>query len=184
MTADAAVRTTAEDLATMPDDGRRRELVDGEIIEMAPAGFEHGDIAAGICIELGGHVRRAGLGKVLAAETGFLLSRAPDTVRAADAAFVAAERLPPAGQRTGFLEMAPDLAVEVVSPSDRASAVLSKATAWLDAGTREVWVVYPAARTVAVHSPGGHVRLLAGHDLLSGRDVVPGFEITVAALFD
>ncbi len=168
----------------MPDDGRRRELVDGEVIETAPAGFEHGDVALGIGASLRSHVRRDGLGKVVAAETGFLLARSPDTVRAADAAFVAAHRVPPADQRSGFLEMAPDLAVEVVSPSDRAGAVLAKALAWLDAGSREVWVVYPAARTVAVHSPGGHVRLLAGPDRLSGGDVVPGFETTVADLFD
>ncbi len=184
MTAGAAVRTTAEDLTSMPEDGRRRELVNGKIIEMAPAGFEHGDVAAGIGAELRTHVHGNGLGRVLAAETGFLLSRSPDTVRAADAAFVAADRLPPPDRRAGFLEMAPDLAVEVVSPSDRAGAVLAKATAWLDAGSRAVWVVYPAARTVAVHSPGGHVQLLAGTDVVSGGDVVPGFEITVAALFD
>jgi Uma2 family endonuclease len=183
MSTQASAAVTAEELAALPDDGWRRELVDGELVEMRPAGFEHGEVALAVGSLLREHVRRAGLGRVVAAETGFRLSRSPDTIRAADAAFVAARRLPAPEQRTGFLDLAPDLAVEVVSPSDRASDVLAKASAWLTGGSAAVWVVYPAARTVAVHTAGGHVRHLGVNDVLTGGGAVPGFEVLVSELF-
>ena len=129
----AVAPMTAEQLMDLPDDGLRRELVDGELRETAPAGFDHGRVALNVGALLREHVRRERLGVVVAAETGFLISRDPDTVRAPDVAFVAAHRLPPAEDRERFADLAPDLVVEVVSPSER------------------------AARVVAVYLPGGAV---------------------------
>jgi Uma2 family endonuclease len=176
------VGMTAEELFELPDDGMRHELVEGELRTMAPAGFDHGRLALRIGARILDHVEQHRLGEVLAAETGFVLGRAPDTVRAPDAAFVAADRVPERGRR-GFAELAPDLVVEVVSPSDRASEVAEKAAMWLDAGVRLVWIVDPQARLAAVHHPGGLVTVLREDGVLDGEDVLPGFRLPLAPLF-
>jgi Uma2 family endonuclease len=173
---------TAEELFELPDDGMRHELVEGELRTMAPAGFDHGRVALHIGARIFDHVDQHGLGVAYAAETGFILRRGPDTVRAPDAAFVAADRVPRRGSR-GFAELAPDLVVEVVSPSDRASEVAEKAAMWLDAGVRLVWVVDPQARLAAVHHPGGLVTVLREDGVLDGEDVLPGFRLPLAPLF-
>lgn len=116
-------------------------------------------------------------------EVGFTLSRDPDTVRAPDLAFVAAGRIPASGYGTGYWEIAPDLAVEVVSPSSRASAIQEKVLHWLDAGAREVWIVDPGTRTVAIHRPGGRTTVLRGEDVVEGADLLPGFTLALDRLF-
>jgi Uma2 family endonuclease len=173
---------TAEDLFELPDDGLRHELVEGELHTMTPAGESHGWVALGIGAKIFDHVEQAGLGRAYAAETGFLLHRGPDTVRAPDVAFVARDRLS-GDPSSGFAELAPDLVVEVVSPSDRASDVASKATIWLDAGVRLVWVVDPQARLAAVHHPGGLVTVLREDGVLDGEDVLPGFRLPLSTVF-
>ncbi|CAN5145933.1 MAG: Uma2 family endonuclease [Euzebyales bacterium] len=174
---------TAAALFELPDDGWRYELVEGELHRMSPAGGTHGEIAATIGYHLKAFALAAGTGSTFAAETGFLLARDPDTVRAPDAAYVRRERLPEPRDRSGFLPLAPDLAVEVVSPSDRATAVAEKATAWLDAGVQLVWVVYPDRRMVAEHHPDGAARLLRGDDTLDGGALLPGFRLPLPELF-
>lgn len=171
---------TAEELLDLPDDGFRYELVRGELRQMAPGGYEHGRVAARTARVLDGFVSEHRLGEVVGAETGFVLARDPDTVRAPDAAFVAAERVPT--DRDGYAELAPDLVVEVVSPSDRAAEVADKVLMWLEAGCRMVWVLYPQRRA-AVHRPGGEARLLGPDDVLDGGEVLPGFALPVADLF-
>lgn len=173
---------TAEDLWAMPEQGGHCELVKGERIEMPPAGFEHGTVTFDLGILLGNYVRAHRLGRVGAAETGFVLARNPDTVRAPDAAFVAAERLP-SPLPTNFLELAPDLVVEVVSCGDTAQEVEDKVADWLTAGTRLIWVIYPRSRTVHVHRPHAPSRRLTAADTLDGEDVVPGFSCPVMDLF-
>ena len=175
---------TAEELFKLPDDGMRRELVGGELREMAPAGARHGSVAATLAILLGQHVRVNRLGMVLAAETGFRLSRDPDTVRAPDVSFVARERVPAGGPPEGYWDLAPDLAVEVVSPNDTAADVQSKVQMWLEAGVRLVWVVYPGTRSVVAHKSLKEASTLTGPDTLTGSDVVPGFECPVAEFFE
>ena len=129
-------------------------------------------------------VRDHGLGRVVGAETGFILARDPDTVLAPDAAFISADRMPPPGQRHGFAALAPDLVVEVVSPTDRAAAVADKALRWIEAGTRLVWVIYPDRRLVAEHLPDGTVHLRQADDTLDGGDVLPGFRVPTRELFE
>ena len=114
---------TAEELLRMPDDGKRYELIEGELIEMAPAGGRHGNIGVRIVGFLFQYIYKTNLGELFGADTGFFLQRDPDTVRAPDAAFIAMERIPPDGIPTGFVDTIPDLIVEVVSPSDRAGQV-------------------------------------------------------------
>ncbi len=124
------------------------------------------------------------LGLMFAAETGFVLSKNPDTVRAPDIAFVVRERIPPDGLPEGYWELAPDLAVEVVSPNDTAAEVQSKAQMWLKSGVRLVWVVYPDTRSVVAYKSLKEISVLTVGDALSGGDVVPGFECTVAEVFE
>lgn len=173
---------TAEELLTMPDDGMRHELVRGELTTMAPAGWEHGVVSARVVELLSSFVRAKGLGVVLTTDTGFTIEREPDTVRAPDAAFVRADRVPAPEDRRGFAELAPDLVVEVVSPNDRWTEVTDKALMWLDAGVRLVWVVDPAKRLVVVHRERGDDRL-RGDAVLDGEDVLPGFRLPLADLF-
>lgn len=176
---------TADELLNMPDDGRRYELIDGELIELPPPpGFLHGSVAGNAYWELRDFARRSGAGRVLAAETGFKISSEPDTVRAPDAAFVAAERLPDGDPPEGYLPFAPDLLVEVVSPSDRAREVREKVHRWLDAGARLVWVAYPSTKSVAVHRSKTDVTIVEGEQPLSGDPVLEGFSIPVSRLFD
>jgi Uma2 family endonuclease len=180
----AAGSLTAEQFFWLPTDARRhRELIRGEVTLMAPAGFDHGLVAAALVRHLHAFAAEAGLGVVLSSETGFTISRDPDTVRAPDAAFVRADRVPPPGARSRFVELAPDLVVEVVSPSDRASDVLAKALAWVDAGVRLVWVADPAVRSVTVHGPDGLARIVRGDAELDGGDVLPGLLLALSDVF-
>jgi Uma2 family endonuclease len=178
-----ATLMTAEDLMANPVPNMCTELVAGHILVREPPGFLHGDVAARLLIAIGSHVNARGLGKVLASETGFTLFRNPDTVRAPDVAFIRTERMPANPMHT-YPEFAPDLAVEVLSPSDRAGKVLSKVGDWLDAGARLVWVVDPVRRVARVYRADGTVASLTAEDTLDGEDVLPELRISVSAMID
>lgn len=173
--------TTAEQLFESPDLGRC-ELVRGEVLMMTPAGYQHGQIAAHLARLLDDFVRQHSLGSVTGAETGFHLHSEPDTVRAPDAAFVRAARLP-AEPVIKFFPGAPDLAVEVLLPGDRAGALQEKIEDWLAAGTQAVWVVDPGPRTVAVYTRHQPVAVYRAADELPGGEVLPGFRVPVAEIF-
>ncbi|MFY9344461.1 MAG: Uma2 family endonuclease [Planctomycetota bacterium] len=174
--------TTAEQLLAFDEPGYRHELVRGELRRSPYADWWHGVVAAQIGGRLFAHAERHDLGVVFAAGTGFLLERSPDTVRAADAAFVRADRCNPLPAR-GYLEGAPDLAVEVTSPDDRFADVQDKVLDWLRSGCRLCWVIESQARRVTVWRPGGEGRRLTVADTLLGEDVLPGFTVPVAELF-
>ena len=172
--------TTAEQLLRATEVGRC-ELVRGEFRELIPPSFEHGRVAMRIGARIVNYVEAHGLGTVVAAETGFLLSRDPDTVRAPDVAFVRASRR--AGAKRGYYPGAPDLAVEVLSPDDRPGYVREKIAEWLDAGTIAVWVVDPREQTVAVHAVGHPSRKFDERDIIRGGSLLPGFEVAVRDIF-
>ena len=174
---------TAEELLSLPMTERRLELVKGKLYEMAPSGGRHGNVAFNICLRLGVYVESSGLGRVFIAEAGYILRRDPDTVRVPDVSFVARGRLPEEEPPEGFLELAPDLVVEVVSPTDRRREVDEKVLEWLNAGTRLVWVIHPSSRTATVHRPPDLTESLTEADSLDGGDVVPGFSCLVGDLF-
>lgn len=167
----------------MPDDGFRYELVEGELIRMAPAGAEHGEVTVKITGPLFMHVAANDLGTVYAAETGFKLHSDPDTVRAPDVAFVIKARVRLAGTTKGYWVGAPDLAVEVVSPGDTVQEVEEKVRKWLEAGARMVWVARPRLRTITVYRSLTDIVVLTEKDTLDGGNVVPGFRIAVADIF-
>ena len=174
---------TAEELFALPDDEWRRELVDGEIIRRTPTGAAHGVLTAWIGHLLHEHVSMRGLGVCCGAETGFILRRDPDVVRAPDAAFVAAHRIPDTGIPASYWPFAPDLAVEVVSPSDRLSDVQAKVAEYFAAGARQVWVIDPASRTVHAHRSPRRAEVFDVDGTLTGGDLLPEFRCEVRRLF-
>lgn len=175
---------TADELLAMPDDGFCYELMKGELIKVSPLpGHEHGLIAMNIAGPLHVYVKTKNLGKVYAAETGFLLEQNPDTVRAADISFVRRDRIEKAGIVQGYWIGAPDLAAEVVSPSDTVRRIEGKVAQWLESGARTVWVISPKMHTVIVYRSLTEIAVLTENDILDGGDVVPGFHIPVAEIF-
>jgi len=169
---------TADELLRLPDDHQRHELVRGELRTMSPSSHDHGDVALEIGARLRIYVREHKLGKAYAAETGFLISRNPDTVRAPDVSFVRTERLV---RTPGYFPGPPDLAIEVVSPNDRYSDVEEKTLQWLRAGVRAVVIVDPRPKSVRVHRSDG---ITTATDVLEIPDVVPGWKVPVAELFE
>jgi Uma2 family endonuclease len=174
---------TTDKLLELSAQDHRYELVKGKLIEMSPAGTRHGRIAGNALFYLLSFAKENKLGVVYAAETGFKLTENPDTVRAADAAFIAQERFPPEGEPEGYWAIAPDLVVEVVSPSDSAQMVQAKVTDWLTAGCRLVWVVYPDTQTVTEYHSLSEARVLTHQQKLEGGAVLPGFECLIEQLF-
>lgn len=174
---------TADMLLRMPDDGARYELIEGALRRMSPAGFQHGRIIMNIATPLDTHVRAYKLGIVCAAETGFVLASNPDTVRAADVAFIRHERIEHEPSVEGYWPGAPDLAVEVISPHDLYTEVDEKVAAWLDAGTRMVVVVNPRRHLVMLYHSHTQITLLREVDILRGGDVVPGWQLAIADIF-
>jgi Uma2 family endonuclease len=174
--------TTAEQLAARPDDGNRYELVEGIVRMMSPAGNRHGRIAAKLHVRITNHVEQRNLGATYAAETGFLIQRSPDTVRAPDVAFVACGRLEAFANHVGYLPLAPDIVAEVVSPSDSSSDVEAKVQGWLDAGVRVVLAVDPQNSTVREYRSASQIRAYSG-GFVDLDDVLPSFQLDVAELF-
>ena len=174
---------TADELLRMPDDGKRYELIEGELIELAPAGGIHGNIGMKIAGLLFQHVHNNDLGELFAAETGVFLQHDPDTVRAPDVAFIAKDRIPPDGIPTGYLDTIPDLAVEVVSPNDLAEQVQEKIEQWIEHGVKLVWVVYPEQRSIMVYRSLSEVQVLHEGDTLTGDPVLSDFSCSVSEIF-
>ncbi|MEO7998687.1 MAG: Uma2 family endonuclease [Gemmatimonadaceae bacterium] len=183
-------RMTAEQLLGYDIPGKRVELVRGRLLVREPASFSHGSIALRIGVALTNHLTSEQAqhgwslprGRLATADPGFTLARRPDTVRAPDIAYVSRERHA-APMPDGFPEFAPDLAVEVRSPSDRVGAVAAKVGDWLSAGTALVWVVDPPRKSVVVYRADESVSVLGIADVLSGEDVLPGFAMSLPALF-
>ena len=155
------------------------EYVKGELIPMPPTSGEHGKISINLILPLGVYVRENQLGDVYAPDTGFQIG---DRVLMPDIAFVSTARMPE-DLSTAFA-IPPDLAVEVVSPSDAFRRVVEKAFAYLEAGTQMVWVIEPVSKTVRVYRSETNIKLLTRNDTLTGEDVVEGFSCQVAQLFE
>ena len=175
---------TAADLLRLYSEGVRGELIRGELYETMPSGQEHGEIAAHLCYLLIRFVKPRRLGRVMGSDAGVWLERDPDTVREPDVAFFAAGKMPPGERVSGYAEAVPNLVVEIASPRDSAREVRDKARMWLSFGVRIVWVVYPAARAVELHTADGGRRILTESDTLDGGDVLPGFSCRVGDIFD
>lgn len=180
---------TAEMLARLPADGWRYELVQGRVVREPPAGYDHGKATNRLDILVASFARAHGLGEVLAAETGFNLTRPGErhqTVLAADVAFIRADRLPPPLDEAGYAKLAPDLVAEIVSSSQYRPEMSEKARTWLERGVRLVWIIWPRARTVDIWTSDSLIaplRTLDHNDALDGGDVLPGLKISIVELF-
>ena len=167
------------------NDGRY-ELVRGEVIELSPVNDEHSEIAVNIGSAFNIHSRQYGFGRA-GVETGYILLSNPDTVRGPDVSF---RLLPRSGrrQRVGFLASAPDIAVEIVSPSNTASEIERKIGEYLAAGSQRVWVVYPttstAFRNVVIHHPDGATITYTGDDVITDEELLPGFSLPLSEIFE
>jgi Uma2 family endonuclease len=170
---------TAEDLLAMGADARF-ELDRGVLVPMSPSASPHGRVAANVVGELQPFVKSRRLGRVYGAETGFKLANDPDVVRAPDAAFLRAGRIPPESE--GYAAVAPDLVIEVVSPGDTAHEMDVKIAEYLAAGVTSVWVLYPRTETMMIHRADG-VRRLRAADAIDEEPTLPGFSCRVADLF-
>jgi len=168
---------TADELYQLPNDGSRYELVRGELRTMSPTGIAHGRVAARICGSLIMYLEIRPIGEVYTNDVGFRLARNPDTVLAADVAFVRQERVVDTAK---FYEGAPDVAFEVVSPSDSYTDVEKKAADWLRGGTQAVVVVDPARKSARIHRPAETVNVA---DEIIVEDVIPGWRLPLAKLF-
>ena len=174
---------TADDLLAIPDDGMRRELIHGELIEMPPASDDHGFVGNEASWRMSSFIHQHGLGRGRMAETGFWIEVDPDTVLAPDYAFISYERMADRPQSRGYAQVIPDLVMEVFSPNDRQSQMDRKIRLWLDAGVRSVLVVYPAIQEIYAHHDHGSVQRFCMDDTLALDPVLPGFSCPVADIF-
>lgn len=172
---------TAEELLHTDIPGKTTELVRGQLIVREPPNTYHGRIASNLNFLLETHVRAHKLGAVFGQDTGFKIFSDPDTVRAADLAFVARERLALVSRR-GYAALAPDFVAEILSPGDRPGEVLEKVGEWLNAGVRLVWVIDPEAEVAHAYHEDGSVRVIGAEASLDGSDVIPGLQCQLRAI--
>ena len=170
-----------EEYEQLPDDGYRHELSNGMLVREPPPGARHGRVVTNVLRILDAYVRQHALGSVFV-ETGYLLSRQPATVRGADISFIATHRLP-AELPVGFLSIPPDLAIEVLSPSNTASEIERKVLEYLDAGAAMVWVIDPETRSARSYR-GVEALLIREDGALTGDAVLPGFVMQLNDVFD
>ena len=172
---------TADELLAMPDDGMQRELIRGVLTEDMPPGDEHGVLVIRIGRLFANYCEENDYGDVRGGDAGFMLERNPDTVRGPDVAWVSPDRLP--SPVIGFAELAPDLVVEVKSPSNSNREMTDRAMMWLSHGTRMSIVADPRPVTLTVYRPGGPPQVLGESDTFDGGDVLPGFTAPVWSFF-
>lgn len=160
------------------------ELVEGVIVDMSRPGWEHGEVLMSLASFIYSHVRRHNLGRVAVGDSGFLLEKredGKDTVRGLDLAFIRKDKASH-HLSSGWTTIAPDLAVEIISPGNKAADIRLKVDQLLEAGTTLIWIVYPELRIVVAHSQLG-AQTLRESDTLPGGEVLPGFEIKVSDIF-
>ena len=178
----AARLITGEELAQMPGVGPC-ELIEGRVVPVSPGGTEHSLVTANAFQILNEFVRQGRLGKVLTGEVGFYTRRNPDTVRGADVVYISAEQFERRTRALTFLDVAPELVVEVLSRDDTVIDLTAKLREYFAAEVRIVWVVDPRARRVYAYRSLVALRELTESDTLSGEEILPGFVAPVTALF-
>lgn len=173
---------TGEELFALGNIGRT-ELVQGKIVSMPPTGYPHGIIEGNIGRILGNFVRQHHLGRVLSGEVGIYTRRDPDTVRGADVAYISKERLSQ-GQSHSYLDVAPELIVEVLSPGDSWTKVIEKLDEYITIGVQSVWIADPSRQEVFVYHSLTDVTRFTTDDTLFDESILPGLEVSVAEIFE
>jgi Uma2 family endonuclease len=175
MAPQTAILITAEEFAALGDIGPA-ELIYGKVVRLTAPKPKHGRIAMRLGSAMHRFVRKHKLGVVYAAETGYLLEREPDLIRCPDVSFVRAE-VAASHDEDEYYPQSPDLAVEVLSPSDRPEKVKEKVQAWLDGGARAVWTVDGERETITVYPKVGNPRVWQADEAFHDDSVLPGFVI-------
>ena len=180
-------QTTADELlqisSNLRNQGKRCELVQGELRIMSPGGWKHGDVIGAAHADIGAYIRKNQLGKVFGAETGFLIARDPDTVRAPDFAFIAKANLPATDPTEAYWPGAPDFAIEVLSPNDTTKEVDEKIQAWLAAGVTLLWVIDPELKSITAYRSMTDVTVHTAGDVIDSIELLPGFSLKVSQIF-
>jgi Uma2 family endonuclease len=174
---------TDEAFMALPDDGHHYEIINGELIDMGNSGALHGYVCSLALAALAGYILPKKLGVILDSSTAFKMKNG--NKRSPDIAFFAKERLQGmAVLPSGYLEGAPDLAVEVLSPGNTVEEIEDKLTEYFENGSRLVWVIHPTQHYVLVYRSAQEPdRLLKEKDSLDGEEVIPGFTLAIADLF-
>jgi Uma2 family endonuclease len=172
-------KLTEEEFMALPDDGRKYELVDGEVKEV-PTGGRHGELELSISWMLKAAAKSAG-GRLFGPSTGFQM--AGGNIRSPDVSFMKKDRLPGGEAPEGFIDGAPDLAIEIISPSENRSDMLAKVIEYLDSGAQQVWHVFPEAQRVVAYRSLDDITTLHSSDTLEASDLLPGFQCRVSDLF-
>ena len=175
---------TAEEFLAQPDDGRRTELVRGRIVEMPPTNFLHGLICSTVVEILRAYVRPRDLGFVTCNDSGVITRREPDSVRGPDVAYFSFNRIPKDSPPKGYPSVAPELVIEVKSPSDRWKEISAKAGEYLAAGTIAVCVLDPETRTVGVYTADEFPLRKTADEELTLAGVFPDFCVPVRQFFE
>jgi Uma2 family endonuclease len=170
------------DYGALPEDGKRYELVEGELVELTFPNWKHSRIKSFLNVEFGVYLRSNPIGTSVT-EAGFVLSRDPDTLRGPDVSFVSKERIAASGGAR-WLEGAPNLAVEILSPSNARTEIRAKVADYLRAGAEVVWVIDPERRAVEIFDSSGNQQTLTEDDQLTAPTLLPGFSVSVRALLD
>ena len=172
---------TAQDLADMPDDGKIYELHNGVLIEVAGSNLRQSQLAAWLIYLLFNFIEQHGLGGAVTGADGTAQLNDYNT-RIPDVGYISAERLK-TQDKNGYIQGAPDLAIEVVSPSNSNLEMQQRAGEYLSAKARLVWIVNPMTRTIDVYRPGGTRTVFSGDDVLDGSDVLPGLGLSLREVF-
>ncbi|MEX1094406.1 MAG: Uma2 family endonuclease [Planctomycetales bacterium] len=180
--ATATTLMTAEEFAQLPNT-RPYELVRGELVEMNRPTIRHGLVRRKVMPLLGNWADRSSAGYVIPNDTGVVTERDPDSVRGPDCFFIGAERAPANLAGMKWLEVAPDLAVEVLSPSDRWSEVTAQVGEYLAFGVAEVWVIDPQQRELYRYRGDAGPAVLSEDDTLASETILPGFSCRVGEFF-
>jgi len=174
---------TADELLLMPKDGFKYELVEGELNKMSPSGYKHGITIARLAGRLQVYIEENNLGEVCGAETGFIISSNPDTVIAPDIAFISNQRILQITNPDTYSPIAPELVVEVLSPSDTPKKVTKKIELWLNFGVNVVILIDPRKKELKVYRSLSEPTPLTEKDTLTLDDILPGFSYSLANLF-
>lgn len=174
---------TADDLLALADDKRYRyELVQGELRRMSPTSPRHGRYEVRLIVAISKYLEANPIGEVFPGDAGFQLQADPLTIRAPDVAFVAQQQIP-SGLTAGFWPLAPDLVVEIISPSESASEIAEKVSDYLRAGVQLLWLVYPDQKEVQEYRPQQPFHIYDHNGQLDGHEVLPGFQYALSNLF-
>jgi Uma2 family endonuclease len=172
---------TGEELLRRPD-LEPCELVNGRVVPTMPTGDEHADLESELSMRLRAYGKETKRGRAIGGEVGIYIRRNPDTVRAADIAFISKERdLRP--RTKGFFEVAPELVVEILSPDHRSGRMEEKLRDYFSAGVQVVWLIDPEARHVLVHRSPSDVKLFDEGQVLTEEELLPGFSVSLSELF-